>query len=91
MVELRILGRLQVVVDGHVVDVGPPAQQRLVLRLGLAAATGLTVDRLLDDLRVSAVALRTAVSRLRKSLGPAVITVDSGYRLQSVELDADRF
>ena len=91
MLELQILGPLQVVSNAGPVAVGSVAQQRLVVRLALAGSAGVGVDLLCDDLDVSGGALRTAVSRLRKTLGGVVVTRHWGYALDGVDLDSERF
>jgi len=99
--DFRILGELQVLQDGHPVDLGSPRQRALLARL-LVAGAGVTTDRLLEDLwpedapEPARHALHVYVSRLRGALGADGARLQrqgSGYRLTVAtdELDASRF
>ena len=98
--EVRILGSLEVLVDGREVPLGG-ARQRAVLAILIAhRGEPVSVDRIVDELwgeRAPETATKTVqvyVSRLRKVLGEgALITGGGGYVLEigAGELDADRF
>ena len=97
-----LLGPVEVRVRGHVVPL-TSASQRLVLSvLLLGASRMIPAGRLIDELWGGALpadppaALRTQISRLRHTLGPAgrdLITGEGGYclRIQPLQLDAARF
>ena len=105
MIEFRLLGPLEVLRDGAVLDVAAP-RQRSLLAILLAHANELVpADRLADQLwegrppPTAATALQVHVSRLRKTLetgdaGPRVlVTRDPGYlvRVTAEQLDTLRF
>ena len=79
--QVQILGPLQVVHDGHEVDIGAASQRRLLARLAVASPEAVPAERLAEDLEVSPGGLRTAVSRLRKTAGDTVVTQPPGYKL----------
>ena len=73
-----------------------PQLRRLVGLLVTADGATVPAERIADhvaDGRTDGSVIRTAVSRLRKSLGDRIETTANGYRLvvDSGELDADRF
>jgi DNA-binding SARP family transcriptional activator len=80
-VQVQILGPLQVFDDGHEVDIGAASQRRLLARLAVASPETVSAERLLEDLEVSPGGLRTAISRLRKTLGDTLVTEAPGYKL----------
>jgi len=94
----RVLGAVELVGDdGRATTIGSRTQ-RLVLAVLLARRGGVvTVDELVDAVwgdgpPASAVAsLRTYISRLRAAVGPGLVGVPGGYRLdvRDGELDAD--
>ncbi|MBO4204895.1 AfsR/SARP family transcriptional regulator [Micromonospora echinofusca] len=99
MPQLRILGPVEVVVDGRPVPLRS-RRQRGVLAVLLANANRTTViDQLLaalwaDDIPDTAVGqLHTLVWRLRHVLGPMIVTRPGGYQINlgPGELDADDF
>jgi DNA-binding SARP family transcriptional activator/tetratricopeptide (TPR) repeat protein len=100
VVEFRLLGPLEAVVDGAPVRLGPPQQRALLALLLLNANEVVSRDRIVDELwgeRPPATAIKLVqvyVSALRKVLQPDVlVTRPPGYLLQ-VEPDAvdlDRF
>jgi predicted ATPase/DNA-binding SARP family transcriptional activator len=101
-VDLRILGSLELWVDGHPVRLPQGRQRALLALLVLRTPDVVSADAAADQLWPSAgqdEALRTlqvTVSRLRQSLGGAnslVQTVGSGYRLAVAPevVDAERF
>jgi DNA-binding SARP family transcriptional activator/tetratricopeptide (TPR) repeat protein len=100
VVEFRLLGPLEAVVDGAPVRLGPPQQRALLALLLLNANEVVSRDRIVDELwgeRPPATAIKLVqvyVSALRKVLEPDVlVTRPPGYLLQ-VEpgaVDLDRF
>jgi DNA-binding SARP family transcriptional activator/ABC-type branched-subunit amino acid transport system substrate-binding protein/streptogramin lyase len=101
-VEARILGPLEIVVDGERVDVRGGKQRELLAILLVHANQIVSSDRLIDDLWADeppATALKTLqalVSRLRSDLGSSsdeLETHGSGYRLvvEPERLDAGAF
>src|SRR4051794_25880580 len=96
--ELRVLGPLEVRVDGAVTQIGSRRQQMLTVALALQGGEALGVERLTDDLwgerppATARKALQVHVSQLRKVLGrEALQTRGGGYALDGAELDAERF
>jgi DNA-binding SARP family transcriptional activator len=99
-IEFRILGPLEVVVDGRLLDLGGLKQRSLLAVLLLDANRPVSRDRLIDALWDEAPpatadkALQVYVSQLRKLLGKdRVITQPPGYlvRVQPEEFDLPRF
>lgn len=81
MIEYRILGPLEVVVDGDVVRLGGRKQRGVLAMLVLDAGRVVAVDRLIDGIwgtrppATAAKSLQGYVSELRKLLGAdAIIT-----------------
>ena len=100
MVEIRILGPLEVVEDGRPVVVAAPKVRALLAVLLLHRGEVVSTDRLIDALwgeRASPTAAKTVqvyVSNLRKALGDGlVVTEGHGYvlRAEPGQLDVDRF
>ena len=98
--ELRILGPLEAVADGRVIDIRGQKQRELLAILAVHANEVVSADRLIDELwgdapPASAVkTLQAYVSRLRKTLGGGSLTTHGhGYSLALApgELDAERF
>src|SRR5438105_5612355 len=100
--EFRILGSLEVAVDGRLLPLGGPSQRALLALLLLHANEIVSSDRLLDELWADeppasgATALQVRVSQLRKALGPAggrLETKTPGYlfRVEREEFDLERF
>ncbi|HET7902233.1 MAG TPA: hypothetical protein VFL59_13685, partial [Candidatus Nanopelagicales bacterium] len=97
-VELRLLGPVRALVDGHDVDIGGPRSRAVLATLGLARS-GLTVERIVDGVwgaQPPDSAVRTArsyLSRLRSALGSeTVVSVRGRYALdQRVSVDVDSF
>src|SRR5713101_4828797 len=100
--EFRILGSLEVAVDGRPLPLGGPSQRALLALLLLHANEVVSSDRLLEELWADrppasgATALQVRVSQLRKALGPAgerLETKTPGYlfRAERGELDLERF
>ncbi len=73
--EFRMLGPLEVRLDGNLVQIGGPRQRALLAMLLLSANRVVSRDRLIDELLTEAPAdmadhqLRVQVSRLRRALG----------------------
>jgi predicted ATPase/DNA-binding SARP family transcriptional activator len=93
--EFRILGPLEVVVDGRALDLGGPKQRALLALLVMEANRVVSSDRLIDALweeeppETAQKALQVYVSQVRKVLGQErVRTVAPGYLLR---VDADEF
>ena len=98
--EFRLLGPLEVVVDGSVVPLAGRRQRALLALLLLQANEVVSADRLVDRLwgetppKEPLNALQFHVSRLRRVLPPSVlVTRAPGYllRLTDAELDLARF
>ena len=98
--EFRILGPLEVLTDGHAVDLGGQKQRALLALLLLDANRSVSRDRLIDALwedeptATAQKALQVYVSHLRKALGrDRVVTQGSGYLLRADpdEIDLARF
>src|SRR3954454_14168754 len=98
--DFRILGPLEVLSNGHTVDLGGQKQRALLALLLLEANHVVPRDRLIDALwdesppETARKALQVHVSQLRKALGRERLeTADPGYRLRvdGDELDLARF
>ncbi len=89
---VRILGGVHAVAaDGSLVDLPSASQRRLLAILALHAPRRLRSEWLADTLEISPGALRTSVSRVRATLGAAMLeTASTGYALVG-EVDATRF
>jgi len=101
MVQIRLLGPVEVLGDNGVERRLASSRQRLLLA-GLAAHAGdvITADALIELLWGDCLpshplaALQSQVSRLRRRLGPSapIVTAAGGYRLEAAEMvDAVRF
>lgn len=96
MVEIKVLGPIQVLRDGEPVDIGGPTQRRLLASLVAQADQVVPVRALLEDLwgddppPSGPASIQSYVSRLRRALGPEVIeTTSPGYRLALAGLAID--
>ena len=95
-IDIRVLGRPHIVVDG---DVAPIVgrQLLLVVRLALADHVALSLGRLVDDVWAGGSgtegAARVALTRLRNVLGhDAIVRTQNGYSLSpGIDSDAARF
>jgi DNA-binding SARP family transcriptional activator/tetratricopeptide (TPR) repeat protein len=77
--------------DGSIVDVPSASQRRLLGLLAVHAPRQLRAEWLADVLGITAGALRTTVSRLRTTIGPATLrTTSTGYALVG-DVDATQF
>ena len=98
IVELGVLGPLQVRQDGAPVPI-PGAKPRAVLTmLGLHSGSVVSADTLVELLwgddppRTAAKALQTHISALRRTLGDGfVLTEGAGWTLAEAEVDATRY
>ena len=100
MLCFRVLGPLEVERDELTVDIAGQRQRAVLSILLLHAGHLVTTDALVDALwgeaapQTALFSLRNAISRLRKLLGPSVIsTHPTGYvlRLEDASLDAEVF
>ena len=89
---VHVLGAVCVVTaDGSVIDVPSASQRRLLGLLAVHAPRQLRAEWLADVLGVTSGALRTTVSRLRTTIGPATLrTASTGYSLDG-DVDATQF
>ncbi len=90
---IRLLGSVEFI-DGAGRTVVPPGvgQRRVLAILAIHGHSVVSIDRLAAMCEVSAGAIRTAVSRLRRLVGETTVaTVADGYVLRGVELDAAEF
>ncbi|WP_020523599.1 AfsR/SARP family transcriptional regulator [Catelliglobosispora koreensis] len=100
MIEFRLLGPLEVLASGELVDLGGPKQRRVVAALALEPGRVVSVDRLASAVweeEPPATARRqvqNAISALRQTaLGPLLVARDPGYLLDAAghEIDVQRF
>jgi DNA-binding SARP family transcriptional activator len=100
LVEVRVLGPLEVVVDGRSVELRRKKQRALLALLALRAGEVVSTDRLVDELwgetapKAALGSLQNLVSELRKLLGAEVlVTRAPGYvlKLDRQLVDAHRF
>ena len=98
--EFRLLGRLEVVVEGRAVPLDAPKPRALLAILLLRAGQPVSRERLIEDLWAgrppssATKVLQTYVSQLRRVLGRGVIrTVSSAYELRPApgSFDLHRF
>jgi DNA-binding SARP family transcriptional activator len=89
---VRILGGVHAVArDGSLVDLPSVSQRRLLAILALHSPRRLRSEWLADVLDISPGALRTSVSRVRSTVGAAILeTASTGYALLG-DVDASRF
>jgi DNA-binding SARP family transcriptional activator len=87
MIEFRLLGPLEVLVEGEPAPLGPPQQRALLALLLLNANEVVSRDRLVDDLwgeqppATATKLVQVYVSRLRKALEPDRARGDAGRTL----------
>jgi predicted ATPase/DNA-binding SARP family transcriptional activator len=98
--EIRILGPLEVVVDGKPLPLGGTRERGLLALLALSPGQTMSTDRIIDSLWGEDLpanpsnALQAVVSRLRRAIGAAtVVTRAPGYALdvEPQAVDAVRF
>src|SRR3954454_743552 len=91
MLEIMMLGPLEVRRDGRPVAIPRGKTAELLVHLALADGAPVRADRLLDDLwggsPTNRNTLQQKVARLRRCLGDAVVSVEDGYQL-AVEPEA---
>jgi DNA-binding SARP family transcriptional activator len=101
-VEFKVLGPLEVLVEGRPVELGPPQQRAALAVLLLRANQVVSTDRLAEELwpgsvpKTAAKAIQVYISALRKAFGVArhvLETRGSGYllRVGAGELDLHEF
>jgi DNA-binding SARP family transcriptional activator len=102
-IEFRVLGPLEIAIDGDSVDIVGGRQRALLVYLLLHPNEPLSGERLVEELWGASpspsakASLRVAVSKLRQALGEehgrSLETLPSGYRIRvgRDELDAGRF
>ena len=95
-VRLGILGPIEIWDDSGTAVSLTPQLRRLLGLLVAAGGSSVSTERIAEhvaDRRTDGSVIRTAVSRLRKSLGTRIETTTSGYRLivDANELDSARF
>ena len=94
IVELRLLGPLEVDVDGRILDVRRQKQRALLALLALRAGEVVPTDRLVDELwgdeppKAAVGSLQNFVSELRKMLGAEVLVTRSPGYLLDIPRDA---
>jgi DNA-binding SARP family transcriptional activator len=89
LVEVKLLGPLEVAVDGHPVELRRKKQRALIALLALRAGEVVSTDRLVDELwgerppKAAVGSLQNLVSDLRKLLGSETLATRSpGYALE---------
>lgn len=97
----RVLGPLEVTVDGVTLDLGGALPRRLLTALIAAGGQAVPDDRLIDTIwsghppAKAGTALQSYVSRLRAALGPAerhrLARAGGGYQLLPGEVDTRQF
>src|SRR5919109_3100012 len=99
-VEVKVLGPLEVCIDGRPIELRRRKQRALLALLALRAGEVVSTDRLVDDLwgeappKAAVGSLQNLVSELRKSIGADVlVTRPPGYVLEVDRelVDAHRF
>lgn len=98
MIEVRLLGTVELVVDGEPKQIGSANQRALLAALAMGPETVVSTDRLTGVLwgesppSSATTTLQVYVSRLRKVIGPdRIITRAPGYVLTGVVTDMHRF
>ena len=101
MIEIRVLGPIEVTRDGEPVAIGGPRQRALLALLAVQPGRARSADWLADELWAdeappgSSVTLRTYISRLRKVLEPdlSIRAANAAYNLHvdPGKLDLGRF
>jgi len=87
MVEVKLLGGLEVVVEGRSLELTRKKERALIamlaLRLGEVVSTDVLVDGIWDESppKSAVASLQNLVSALRKALGPHIATRSPGYVL----------
>nr|MDP9463300.1 winged helix-turn-helix domain-containing protein [Actinomycetota bacterium] len=89
MLQISVLGPIEVRRDGHLVPVPAGKTSELLVRLALNAGVLVRTDRLIDDLWADDAVhtrrntLQSKIAKLRRALGDpsAIVGSDGGYRL----------
>lgn len=90
--DFLVLGPLEVRAEGDRIRLASDAQRRLVSLFVLHAETAVRAEALEDALGLSPGALRTSVCRLRRVVGPDVLTTEPpGYAIHGDHIDAVQF
>ena len=83
-IRFEVLGPIVVRVGGESIRLGSSPQRRLTAALAMRAGQVLSSDFLIEHLGLSPGAVRTAISRLRRLVGPDVlVTAPPGYLLRT--------
>ncbi|HEV3172367.1 MAG TPA: BTAD domain-containing putative transcriptional regulator [Actinocrinis sp.] len=103
-VEFRVLGAIEVIVNGRTVHLGPPKRRLLLALLALECQHAVSVDRLVDLMwddppQAARRVVFAHIARLRAALagaaacGVELLSTPSGYvlRVDSAQVDAHRF
>ncbi len=93
MTRISVLGPL-VVLDDAGTDITPVSieQRRLLTMLAVKSGSRVSSDALGEHLELTSGALRTSISRLRKTIGSsAIVTSPPGYLLDVARLDSAEF
>lgn len=98
-IRFRVLGSLEVEVDGHRIQIEGVKARRLLAALLVNRNRSVSADSLAEALWGDAPPLTAAksihkyVSQLRKHLGSSLVTTGNGYllRVESEAVDSDRF
>lgn len=96
--EVRILGPVEVVVDGKTVDLPGRRPRQVLAALAVDVGRSVSVERLVDLVwdddppKSARTQVAIQISALRRALGAAVETTADGYRLRAdaVRVDAER-
>lgn len=99
MLEIRVLGPLEVEDDGRQLDLAGQRQRALLIALVIRANQVVSTERLVDDLwgesppRTATTSLHNTISQLRRLVGDALMTHSPGYvlNLDRSQVDAFRF
>jgi predicted ATPase/class 3 adenylate cyclase/DNA-binding SARP family transcriptional activator len=98
MLDVRLLGPIEIALEGHTLDTGSIGQRVILAMLALRPGSAVSTDALIDAIwgettPPSALGtLQVYVSRLRRRVGPdRVVTHPGGYALVDATVDAHRF
>src|SRR5438105_4736044 len=99
MLEFRILGPLEIEVDGTPVELVGQRQRSVLIALLLHANEVVSTARLTDDLwggdapKTATTSLHNGLTQIRKVVGEALVTRPPGYvlRVDRAQVDAFRF
>jgi predicted ATPase/class 3 adenylate cyclase/DNA-binding SARP family transcriptional activator len=98
MLDVRLLGPIEVALEGRTLDTGSIGQRVILAMLALRPGSAVSTDALIDAIWGEATpptalgTLQVYVSRLRRRVGPdRVVTHPGGYALVDATVDAHRF